>query len=58
MSGKLKPNKPRNPVARNLYQNKGGAHEKSKKAKRAVARQETRNKVSEWHSRSDFFSII
>ena len=44
----------RNPVARNLYQNRGGVHEKSKKAKRAASKQETRRKVSEWASRSSF----
>ncbi len=38
--------KVRNPVARNLYQNRGGVHEKSKKAKRAASKQETRRKVS------------
>lgn len=48
----------RNPVARNLYQNRGGVHEKSKKAKRAASKQETRRKVSEWASRSSFIQLF
>ncbi len=34
---------------------KGGAHEKSKSAKRAAAKHETRRKTTEWLSRSFFW---
>ena len=47
--------KRRNPVAQNLGQHRGGVHEKSKSSKRAATKRETRNKVSEWHSRSHLF---
>lgn len=47
--------KNRNPVARNLYQNKGGVHEKSKKSKRAQAKRETCKEVSKWRLRSSLF---
>ncbi len=52
--------KRRNPVARNLYQNRGGVHEKSKKAKREASKQETKRKVSEWasHSSSIFLRLF
>lgn len=35
---------------------KGGVHEKSNKAKRAAAKQQTNRKVQEWFGRSSFFS--
>ena len=33
---------------------KGGVHEKTNKAKRKAAKQQTYRKVNEWFSRSDF----
>lgn len=44
--------KPRNFHACHPIMKKGGAHEKSRGAKRAAARRDTRKKVSEWPGRS------
>lgn len=37
---------------------KGGVHEKSTKAKRQAAKQQTKRKVSEWFGRSFFMVLI
>lgn len=47
-----KRNKPRNFHACHPIMGKGGVHEKSKSAKRAAAKRETRRKASEWLGRS------
>ncbi len=36
---------------------KGGVHEKSNKAKRAAAKQQTNRKIHEWFGRSSFASL-
>ncbi|TVZ40912.1 hypothetical protein P886_0246 [Alteromonadaceae bacterium 2753L.S.0a.02] len=50
-----KRNKPRNFHACHPIMKKGGVHEKSRSAKRAAAKQETRRKVSDWLGRSTLF---
>ena len=47
-----KRNKPRNFHACHPIMGKGGVHEKSKSAKRAAAKRETRRKANEWLGRS------
>lgn len=37
---------------------KGGVHEKSNKAKRAAAKQQTNRKVQEWFGRSSFSRLF
>jgi len=41
---------PRNPFSDHPLMRKGGVHEKSKKAKRASARRETKQLVRDWRS--------
>jgi len=41
---------PRNPYANHPLMRKGGAHEPSKKAKRASVRRETKQLVRDWQS--------
>ncbi len=48
---------PRNPHACHPIMRKGGVHEKSRGAKRAAAKRETRRKTSEWLSRSSLRAL-
>ena len=48
----VKQSKPRNLHACHPIMSKGGAHEKSKGAKRAAAKRDTQRKVGEWRGRS------
>jgi len=50
--------KPRNFHACHPIMKKGGVHEKSKGAKRAAAKRETRKKASEWLGRSCFRAVF
>ena len=51
-------NRPRNFHACHPIMSKGGVHEKSKGAKRAAAKHETRRKVKEWLGRSSIGGVI
>lgn len=54
----VKVKKSRNLHACHPIMKKGGVHEKSKGAKRAAAKRETREKASEWLSRSHLLCLF